>query len=456
MERTRRGRAPGSRPLATVLALSAALAITGCTSGGSHGGGSLNANENTLIVPTSQAPWNPAYSKLIQEYEKETGNKVELRPFPSPDVKTQESNDIQSQRHTFDVFQINGSDLGRFNQSGWIQPLTKVDPSYQEDSHIYRFGNLDHWDAKTSAFSSHGKLTDVPFSGNIDIFVYRKDIYAKLGLKVPTTWPQVLANAEKIARAKAAKYPIVFRTQGTPGASANTFDFQALLGAAGGSLFKNPGTDWKPTLDSAAGVQAATWMRELAKFGPKAVSTMGQAQVIAELQNGDAAQSFLISGAATDLENPANSSEAGKFGYAPLPLAPDGSAAPGTGIWFFGIPAGLPKARAKAALSYITWMTSKKAQTLFAQNGGIPIRDDYSAAGISPALKQALKANDETSAKEAGASTSIWYPFATDMLNITEPGLENIAGGRVSPKEGMTTMQSKLEALITKLGLPQQ
>ncbi|MFC4137606.1 MULTISPECIES: ABC transporter substrate-binding protein [unclassified Microbacterium] len=451
----------GIRPLAAAVAVSAALlGVTACSSSNKGslggGGGTDESGSVTLVVPTSQAPWNPAYAKLVKAYEEETGNKVELRPFPNPDVKTQEINDIQSQKHTFDVFQVNGADLGQFNESGLLQPLTDIDPSYEMDSHIYSFGNLARWDADKKSFAESGEVVDLPFSGNLDIFVYRKDIYDKLGLEVPTTWPEVIANSEKIANAKAAKYPMVFRTQGIPGSSANTFDFQALLGAAGGSWYADPGTDWKPTADTEAGVQAATWMRKLAEYGPEAVSTMGQAQVIAELQNGDGAQSFLVAAAASQLEDPANSGQAGKFGYAPLPLAPDGSAAPGTGIWFLGVPAGLPKERAKAALEYITWMTSEKAQSMFAQNGGIPIRDDFSTDGVDPAQKEALAAYDETAKKLPGASTSIWYPFASEMLNITEPGLESIAAGKVTPEAGMKQMQAALEEMVTKLDLPQK
>lgn len=452
--------ARGLRPLAATLAVGAmVLGVTACSgeNKGSLGGGSADGGGPvTLIVPTSQAPWNPAYAELVEEYQKETGNKVELRPFPNPDVKTQQINDIQSQKHTFDVFQVNGSDLGQFNENGLLQPLNEIDPSYEIDPQIYSFGNLARWDSETKSFSESGEIVDLPFSGNLDIFVYRKDIYEELGLSVPKTWPEVISNSEKIAEAEAAKYPMVFRTQGIPGASANTFDFQAILGAAGGGWYASPGTDWTPTADTPEAIQAAEWMRELATFGPEAVSTIGQAQVIAELQNGNAAQSFLVAAAASQLENESDSNQAGTFGYAPLPLAPDDSAAPGTGIWFLGVPAGLPEERAKAALEYITWMTSKKAQTLFAQNGGIPIRDDYSTEGISASQKEALAAYSETAEKLPGASTSIWYPFATEMLNITEPGLESIAAGTVTPEQGMKQMQAALEEMVAKLDLPQK
>src|ERR1035437_2802197 len=101
-------------------AILGALALSSCSGGG--GGGGLGARSNgpvgspvTLVVPTSQAPWNPAYAKLVAAYQAETGNKVDLRAFPNPDVKTQQVNDVQSQQHTFDIYQINESDLVQFN-----------------------------------------------------------------------------------------------------------------------------------------------------------------------------------------------------------------------------------------------------------------------------------------------------------------------------------------------------
>lgn len=447
-----------SRVLRTAAAglafATAALGLAACTSGGGQvpGGG----KGVTLVVPTSQAPWNTAYAKLVQEYQKETGNKVELRNFPNPDVKTQEVNDIQSQKHTFDVFQINEQDLPQFNVNGWVQPFTDVDSGYQPDSQIFSYSNVAKWDSAKKVFDSTGKVTNLPLLGNVDLFVYRKDIYDKLGLSVPTTWDQIISNGQKIQAANAAKYGGVFRTQGVAGTYAATFEFQSLLNGAGGSWFKNQGTDWTPTANTSAGVQAATWLRSLAQLGPAATTTMGQAQVIAELQNGDAAQSFLVAASASQLEDTANSSVAGKIGYAPLPPTPSGNASSATGLWSLAIPAGLPKERAKAALDYITWMTSQKAQTLFAQYGGIPVRgDSYNPAGISPAQQQAFDAVKATAAKLPETFTSLRYTFSTDMLNATEPALQNIAAGKASPKDGMDQIQGQLQTIISKAGLPE-
>lgn len=450
------GRTRTLRATAAGVAIATALlGLTACTSGTSSSSSSTKASHFTITVPTSQAPWNPAYAKLIQAYEEDTGNKVVLRAFPNPDVKTQQVNDIQSKSHTFDVFQINEQDLVQFNENKWIQPFTNIDPSYKPDSNIYSYSNVGRWDASKKLFDSSGTYTNLPIVGNVDIFVYRKDIYKKLGLSVPTTWNQVIANGKKIQAANVIKYAGVYRTQGVAGTYAASFEFQALVNSAGGAWFKQPGTNWTPTADNKAGIQAATWFRQLADQGPTATTTIGQAQAIAEIQSGDAAQTYLVGAAAAQFEDPANSSVVGKIGYAPLPETPAGKSSAATGLWSLAIPSGLPKARAQHALEFITWITSKKAQILFAKNGGIPVRSEaYAASGLPASTKDALAAVNKTAANLPSTFTSLRYSFSTDMLNITEPNLEKIAAGTLSPEQGMQAINSQLTSLIAKQNLP--
>ncbi len=447
----------GTRTAAVTGAVLLSLALAACSGGdgGSLGGGGSSDGGVTLVVPTSQAPWNPAYAKLVEEYQKETGNRVTLRPFPNPEVKTQQLNDVQSQSHTFDVYQINEGDIAQFMANNWVQPFTKVDPNFKPDPNIYSYSNVARWDASTKTFDPKGEVMNLPLLGNVDIFVYRKDIYSQLGLEVPTTWDEVISNGQKIQAAKAAKYGGVFRTQGTPGAYSITFEFQPLLNSAGGKWFESPGTNFTPAANSAAGVEAATWLRELAKLGPEATTTMGQAQVLAALQAGDAGESYLVAAAAAQLEDEANSNVAGKIGYAPLPPDAAGRSSSATGLWSLAIPAGLPEDRAKAALEYIEWMTSQKAMTLFAQFGGLPTRSDaYNPEGLSGPAKEALDAVQKTAENLPEAPTSLRYTFSGEMLNLTEPALQDIAAGKVAPAQGMQSLQDGVSALVKKQKLP--
>jgi multiple sugar transport system substrate-binding protein len=227
------------------------------------------------------------------------------------------------------------------------------------------------------------------------------------------------------------------------------------MNSAGGKWFQGP-TNYTPTASSAAGVKSATWLRELAKLGPSATTTIGQAQVIAAIQAGDAGQSYLVAAAAAELEDPANSNVAGKVGYAPLPPDAAGFSSSATGLWSLAIPKGLPEARAKAALDYIKWMTSQKAMTLFTEYGGIPTRSDaYDAEGLSESAKEALEAVQKTAQDLPETPTSLGrYTFSGEMLNLTEPTLQDIAAGEVTPEEGMQELQDSLSTLVQEQKLP--
>ena len=62
-----------------------------------------------------------------------------------------------------------------------------------------------------------GKVMSLPLNGNVDLFVYRKDLYDKLGLQLPKTWDDAIENGRKAQKAGIVKYGYVTRGQPTVG-----------------------------------------------------------------------------------------------------------------------------------------------------------------------------------------------------------------------------------------------
>ncbi len=338
-----------------------------------------------------------------------------------------------------------------FMTNDWGQPFTSIDASYKIDPAIFTYHDLPTWNSTTKTFSADGEVRDLPLLGNLEIFYYRKDIYEQLGLSVPKTWDEIVANGQRIQSAGALKYGGAYRLQAASGGiAAITLDFISIMNGVGATFFKDEGKDYTPTADTPEMIKAATILRDLAKTGPAATTTMGQAQAIAESQSGDAGQSYLVTAAAGQMEDPNNSSVVGKMGWAPLPLGPTGLNTV-TGTWSLSVPVGLPADRAKAALDYITWVTSKDAQTIFAAKGGVPIRNDYDTSGLSDAQKEYLAA---TQASAQTASGLFRFPFASEFLTVTEPLLAQIAAGEIEPAAGMQQLQQQLIDVVTKAGVP--
>lgn len=436
---------PRTRVIALVTAAAATCALAACD-GGDAGGGALGSGDSVTII-TSQAPWNPAYDAVIAAYEEETGVSVDVRAFPNDEVKTQMLNDAQSGNHAFDVYQVNEVDMAQFNANGLLLPLQEADPDFELDPEVFTYDNLPYWNTETGAFSEDGTLTSIPLMGNLQIFIYRTDVYDQLGLEVPTIWDEVLDNAEAVVDNDAARYGFVMRTQGVAGSPQITYDFSGILYGLGGSFFTEPGTDWTPALDSPEAIEAATLLRDLAATGPEETQTIGQAEAIAAMLAGDSAQLDTVAAGASAMNDESSSNIVGNVGFAPLP----GGASP-TGTWNLGIPADLPDDRQSAALDFISWVTSEQGMEVFADNGGVPMRSDaFDAEGLSGEDQAYLEAVQQSAETAQGPMR---YEFIGDFLNVTEPILANIAAGEVTPEDGMAQMQEQLTAVVEEGDYP--
>lgn len=426
--------------------------LAGCGSGGgSLGGGNTGDGDvSELIVPTAQAPWLDAYRKLAAKYQEKTGIKVTLREFPYDGLYTQMTNAVQSSRYPFDVFQLDEFGVGQFYSKGWVRPFDSVDQDFKIDPQVITYSNLPYWDPDSRSSNPQGKVMGYPINGNMDLLVYRKDIYSQLGLSVPKTWDEAIANGKKAVDSGKIRYGYLPRAQATPSGLSVTYEFMPVFYSYGGAWFKDEGKDWTPTADSAAGVKAATVYRELAKLGPAKPQTVGQAEVISLMQGGHALQTHVVAAAASQFQSKDKSQIADTVGFAEVPAGSTGTPAPTSGTWSLCIPKGLPSARAKAALKYISWVLSDEAQTLFTRAGGIPTRQSVLSAeassGAASAYLKPLKASIEN------VKPSVRGTFGPAMAAQTEKHLSRIAAGQDTPEEGMAALQEALTKVVKDAG----
>jgi multiple sugar transport system substrate-binding protein len=406
----------------------------------------------SIVVPTNESPWLGAYQKLAAEYTKQSGVKVDLRPMPFDQLTSQMVNDLQSGNHTYDIYQPAESAVNTFYNNKWVTPLADIDPDWKPDKAEINYDNITRWDAKKKINDPSGKLMCQPLNGNIELLMYRQDLLDKLGLKVPKTWDDVVSNGKKAQAEGASKYGFIVRAQGVgTGAASITYEFLPLLASYGGKWVKDEGTDWTPTANSPQAIAAAQELRDLTKLGPADTNTLGQAQIISTMQAGDALQAQLVAAAGAQLESKSDSNVAGKIGYAPMPAGPEGRATP-SGVFGMCVAGGISKPRAAAAAKFIEWVQSKKAQLVFAENGGIPTRTDVSnSADIPQATREYLKA---VNASADYIVSHVRYTFATEMLPITEKYLAQIAAGTISASDGMNAIQDELTQVIKKAGYP--
>jgi multiple sugar transport system substrate-binding protein len=434
------------------IGIPAIASLPSCTrggGGGALGGGGGGGEVKELIIATNRSPWLGAYQKVAAQYEQESGIKATLREFPLDGLRTQMINDVRNKSQAFDVFQPGENWAAEFYANGWVTPLKEIDSSFSLDSQIITYDSALRWDESKKTFASGGEVMALPLQGNAHLFMYRKDLYDEIGLSVPKTWDEAVANGRKAQQSGKVRFGHVPRAQASADASI-TYDFLPVFYSFGANWFADEGTDWRPTVNSDAAVAAVEMYRELARLGPDQPQTVGQAEVIAAMQSGEALQTQAVAAVAPQLEDQSKSRVAGKMGYAVVPAGPAGRPTPASGIWLLAVPTGLPKERAEAAYKFIQWMMSPSTQLKFTQAGGIPTRKDTFASDEVPAQPQAYL--EPLAASEPYFRRHIRYEFSSRMLEVTEPTLSELVAGSGPVKPSLDRMQAELTKIVRDAG----
>ena len=153
----------------------------------------------TMVI--NQSPWFDGFRQLVSQYEKETGNHIELDVNPYAGALDKIRNSLRAGSGSYDLLAIDNNWMVEFFDGGFLTPLTDLDPKFPLDPGLSTYGGTIYWNDKLRTFDPRGgKLMGVPVNGNVEVFYYRKDLYDQHGLKVPETWDDVLANAAKLQR----------------------------------------------------------------------------------------------------------------------------------------------------------------------------------------------------------------------------------------------------------------
>ncbi|WP_284645626.1 ABC transporter substrate-binding protein [Paenibacillus silviterrae] len=187
--------------LTTLCSMAAALAACG-QSGGGTPAASPGGNQAPATAPAK--PKSPVtlsfviantvdaapFQKIFQEYEKKTGNKVELQALPGGDF----DNMIKTRFST-----------GDFPDLFLMQPGTKQNVKLRAEETLREWsGDADVWSRvipsmKEFQTTSAGKIYGVPFgaTGAYGVF-YNKEVFKKAGVEPPKNYADLIEIAKKL------------------------------------------------------------------------------------------------------------------------------------------------------------------------------------------------------------------------------------------------------------------
>ena len=406
------------------------------------------AGAASITMVINQSPWFDGFRRLVEQYRKETGNHIELDVNPYAGALDKIRNSLRASSGSYDLLAIDNNWMVEFFDGGFLAPVHDVDPAFRLDPQVSTYGGTIYWNDKLRTFDPRGgKLMGVPVNGNVEVFYFRKDLYDKHGLKIPETWDEVLANAQKLNDGSRV-YGFVHRDDRDSALA----DFSNYLFSFGGDIFRDASAgDFTVTLNSPVARRALDFYLKLGKAGgyPTA-GAVSQGQMIQLMATGKAAQTVGIVGAWAQLEDPSKSAVVGKFEAALIPRGADGHHASRAGHWIGAVARNVPPERQKAALAFLTWFQTLDHQLAYTRDGAVPVRVDLGDTDLARDPKfRFLKAQSENS-KVAKMYAVI--PEAAQMSSIVSLRLNECIIGKASPVEALNRAAAEVEALVARGG----
>jgi multiple sugar transport system substrate-binding protein len=401
-----------------------------------------------MSIPTH--PHYDAMVKLLPEFTKQTGIKVETDRLPVPRMKEKQLLEMAKTQGEFDLICYVVMWKGEYvkkNLLSEIEPffanVTLVDPVYDVKdivpSYLENLGLVGGW--KGYLAGGHAKLYGVPYGAETSILAYRKDIFAKHKLKPPESYYEL----EKLLPMLRDKEGIgALATRGQAGHQC-VHAWLLHLNPLNGKVFEN---NWKPRFNDQAGVRALQFLKQVVDTGPAGSTGFGQGEMMTAFLQGQSAMyldSTVIFGSVIDT---ARSKIDGKVGYIRHPKGSKYSSQTG------GLGLAIPKnaRNADAAFLLMQWLTSKEQDKAVCRLGGSPTRMstlmDADLTRQYPeyiTLRQQIKDADP----DWRPIIAEWDEINTQALGV---GIFDALTGKKTPKDALNSVMPKVTEIMVRGG----
>lgn len=418
------------------------------------------AGTTLKLATESTPPSNALNSQLKKYFEEASGIKVEIEVLPLEQVLQKLTLDVASSLGTYDLYYIDQSWAASFSQDVF-DPREQY--SGNADLAMPNYNLDDFMPALVDGICKYeDRWVGVPYDIPIFIMIYRKDIYDKLGLKVPTTMEELYTNSKAITDEMG---PNVYGTSGQmkSGHYSLECDWTAWLWGHGGSIFN---ADKKFVGNDEAGLVAMDYWTKLKATMPPGVDGWtwdGEGQSVAQ---GVAASMLSWGEFFPYFDDPTQTKVSGLCEVAVPPAATSLRTVKETGygeIPGVGHQGGSSLAVSRyskspdAAWIFMQWATCADTQALITTLGGGtgPTRTSVytdprvlANARVGAGTTRHLPVVKETIDKHMGSEPDLpeWAQLSSDTIPVALG--KYFAGSYGSPKEAMDDIAAQVEAVM--------
>ncbi|HEX5290759.1 MAG TPA: ABC transporter substrate-binding protein [Streptosporangiaceae bacterium] len=235
---------PPGRRRAWIGVAVAALAASGLAACGTANAGTRPVTLNYYLYPDSSG----ATQTAIKNCDAQSGGKYTISyqqlPQAADGQRQQLVRRLAAHDDTIDIMGLDVTWESEFAQAGWAEPWTGTDKAQAENGTLKPALDTAIW---------KGKLYAVPDNSNTQLLWYRSDLVKK----PPTTWAEMISDAEQLAKEGKPHY---IEIQGAQYEGATVW-FNTMVASAGGTVLNPDAT--KVTLGGPT-VKALSIMKQLA------------------------------------------------------------------------------------------------------------------------------------------------------------------------------------------------
>jgi len=392
------------------------------------------AQEINVFVTAS--PSSDALKAMGPGFTAKTGIKVNYVTVPTGDIITKLLLACQTKSSTNDVVQFDSQHVTALASAGCLDEvgLRAVASAEYQDARI---------PAQLKAYGTYqGKRLGIPLSTEPYILWYRKDIYAKLGLKVPKTWTQYASNAKKCHDAGYYGSAIPY------GAAAAAYRIGAMIHNYGGAFFDK--NTYEPTFNSAKSTAAIKMAMDLVYTTPASVISGGGLVAVQAMQELDVCQMLNATGWYSTLGDAKQSPKV--YDKLALADAPHMNGSKETFLfgWLIGINQySEQKTNAWKFLEYSLGKTNVEA---FLKAGAPPTGRVLFSTSQKAVLAKVAPYTAVMDSANKNAIPLYRVPEITEIMDVVNRGLNAMATKQISFDAGIAKLNADVKAIFVKSG----
>jgi multiple sugar transport system substrate-binding protein len=404
----------------------------------------------TVTINIPAHPHYDAMTKLLPEFTKETGIKVEIDKLAIGRLKEKQLLEMAKPQGDYDLACYIVMWKTEYVSKNLVQPLDTffnnpalADPAYDmKDIIPIYLENLGLVGGPKGYLAGPGaKLYGLPYGAETSVLAYRRDVFAKLNLKAPETYDD-FSKALRILKDQSGMGALTSRGQAGHQA---VHAWLLHLNPLGGRVFDD---NWKPVFNDKAGVAALKFLQDVVATGPAGIPGYGQGEANTAFLQGQAAMYLDSTSFAGVVNDPARSKVVGNVSWALHPAGVKRASQSG------GLGLTIPKnaKNADAGFLLMQWLTSKQQDKAVTKLGGAPTRN--STMGDADLVRQypefiTFKEALKYSAPDWRPIIAVWDKINVLALGV---GISEALTGKKSAEDALNALVGPVTQIMREAG----